>query len=76
MMITVEPVERLARIAKARARYNRARDELMAEIGEAFTEADRLPAARKRELGPSAIGRASEFTREYVSQLRDARKDG
>lgn len=75
MMIAMEPAERLGRIAKARAKYNRARDELMHEIGEAFGEADALPEDRKRELGPSAIGRASEFTREYVSQLRDARKN-
>jgi hypothetical protein len=74
MMTRVESAERLARIAKARASYDRARDELMHEIKEAFGEADELPGDRKRELGPSAIGRAAGFTREYIAQLRSGRK--
>jgi hypothetical protein len=73
MMTTMTPAERLALIAKARAEYDRARERLMSQIGKALDEADDLPADRKRELGPSAIGRAAQFTREYVSQLRDAR---
>lgn len=76
MMIGMEPAERLARIARARARYDRARDELMREISDGFADAEALPEGRKRELGPSAIGRAAKFTREYVSQLRDARSQG
>lgn len=45
----------------------------MYQIGKGLDEAEELPPDRKRELGPSAIGRAAQFTREYVSQLRDSR---
>ena len=74
MMITVEPAERLALVAKARSEYDRARERLMTQVRKAIDEGDALPEDRKRELGPSALGRASGFTREYVSQLRDARR--
>jgi len=81
MMITVTPAERLTLISKARAEYDRAqagferaRTRLMTQVGKALDEADVLPPDRKRELGPSAIGRAAGFTREYISQLREARR--
>jgi hypothetical protein len=74
MMITVTPDDRLALIAKARDEFDRARARLMSQIGKALDEADDLPEQRRRELGPSAISRASRFTREYISQIRDARK--
>ena len=63
----------LVYIHDARVEYDRARAELMDEIREAFKEARTLPPGRKRELGPSAIARASGFTREYVAQLRDGK---
>jgi hypothetical protein len=75
-MITMTPAERLALIAKARTEYDRARSRLMSQVHAALDEADELPPDRRRELGPSAIGRAAKFTREYISQLRDARNDG
>jgi hypothetical protein len=73
MMIAVTPTDRLALIARARAEYDRARARLMSQVGKALAEADDLPDERKRELGPSAIGRAAGFTREYISQIRDGR---
>lgn len=73
MMITVTPAERLALIAKARAEYDRARERLMSQVHKALDEGHELPEDRKRELGPSAIGRAAGFTREYISQIRDGR---
>lgn len=76
MMITMTPDERLALIAKARAEYDRARARLMSQIGKALDEGEALPQERRRELGPSAIGRVAGFTREYISQVRDARKKG
>ena len=78
MMIYVEPDERLERIRQARARWDRlrgpadrARAELFREIEEAFADAERLPKGEKRKLGPSAIGYAAKFTREYIAKLRD-----
>jgi hypothetical protein len=68
------PAERLALIAKARTEYDRAHGRLFRQIGDALDDAEALPPERKRELGPSAIGRAAKFTREYISQLRDARR--
>lgn len=73
-MILMTPAERLALIAKARAEYDRAHDRLFRQIDAGLDEWAELPQERKRELGPSAIGRAAKFTREYISQLRDARK--
>lgn len=64
----------LAGIRKTRSEYDYARACFIAEIYAAFDDAERLPPERKRELGPSAIGRAASFTREYVAQLRDTRK--
>lgn len=71
MMILMEPDERLDRIRRARGEYDRARNRLFREIGEALTEAEALPEQDKRKLGPSAIGRAASFTREYISKIRD-----
>jgi len=71
MMITMEPDERLERIRRARSRYDRARADLFHEITEGLTEAAALPEDEKRKLGPSAIGRAANFTREYISKIRD-----
>lgn len=73
MIMTMTPAERLALIARARTDYDRARERLMSQVRKALDEADELPESRKRELGPSAIGRAASFTREYISQLRDGR---
>lgn len=73
-MILMTPAERLALVAKARAEYDRAHDRLFRQIGTALDEADELPEERKRELGPSAIGRAAKFTREYIAQIRDSRE--
>jgi hypothetical protein len=81
MMITVTPKERLAQITKTRAEWeplqqeaDRVRQRLMSQIGKALDEQDALPDERKRELGPSAIGRAAGFTREYIAQVRAARR--
>jgi hypothetical protein len=74
MMIRMEPGERLARIEQKRAAFDRARTELMDEIRAALDDGTKLPEARKRELGPSAISRPAGFTREYISQIRDAAK--
>jgi hypothetical protein len=70
-MIPMDPAERLALIAKARAEYDRAHDRLFGQIYAGINEARELPPERRRELGPSAIGRAAKFTREYISQIRD-----
>lgn len=81
MMIVVTPDDRLAAIAKARAEYDdrqadadAARGRLMTQIRKALAEGRELPEGERRKLGPSAIGRAAKFTREYVAQLRDGRK--
>lgn len=71
MMITMEPDERLERIRRARSRYDRARADLFQEITEGLAEGEALPEKEKRLLGPSAIGRAASFTREYISKIRD-----
>jgi len=73
MMITMEPDERLERIRRARGEYDRARTKLFREINEGLDEAEALPEDQKRKLGPSAIGRAANFTREYISKIRDDR---
>jgi hypothetical protein len=75
MMTYVTPEERLAQIAKDRADYDRARDRLFRHIGEALDDAGALPEADKRRLGPSAIARAADFTREYISKIRDGRAE-
>jgi hypothetical protein len=81
MMITMTPAERLALIAKTRAEYDslqaeadRARIRLMTQIGKALEEHAALPAEQKRQLGPSAIGRAAGFTREYIAQIRSKKR--
>lgn len=81
MMLTMTPDERLALIAKARAEYDARQAEadaahkrLMAQIGKGLDEAAKLPGDQKRKLGPSAIGRAANFTREYISKIRDGRE--
>ena len=73
MMTLMEPDERLEQIRKDRADFDRARERLHRHIGEALEEAAALPEADKRKLGPSAIGRAANFTREYISKIRDGR---
>lgn len=55
--------ETLARIRKARARLDRARSDLFAEIRVALEEGTR----------PSEIARAAEFSREYIAKIRDGR---
>jgi hypothetical protein len=74
------PEDRLAQITKARAEYDalqanadRARLRLMTQIGKALAEGAALPPEQKRRLGPSAIARAADFTREYISQIRDGK---
>jgi outer membrane protein TolC len=81
MMITMTPAGRLAQIAKTRAEYDdvqaeadRIRTRLMSQIGKALEEHAALPDERKRELGPSAIGRAAKFTREYIAQIRSKKR--
>lgn len=74
MIVPMTPAERLALVAKARTEYDRAHDRLFRQIDAALDESDELPPERRRELGPSAIGRAAKFTREYISQIRDDRK--
>jgi hypothetical protein len=75
MMISVTPEDRLAQIRRDRADYDRARERLFRHIAEALAEGAELPEDRKRELGPSAIGRAASFTREYISKIRDGRHE-
>ena len=72
-MIYVTPEERLAQIHRDRADYDRARSRLFRHIGEALDEGEALPKPERRKLGPSAIGRAAGFTREYISKIRDGR---
>jgi hypothetical protein len=69
-------------IREARAEYDllqadadadAAHRELMTRIGKALDEAEALPEGERRKLGPSAIGRAANFTREYISKIRDGR---
>jgi hypothetical protein len=74
----VTPAERLARIEEARAEYDahaiaaeHAHQQLIDEIRAGLEDAAALPLHRKRELGPSAIGRAADYTREYIAQIRD-----
>jgi hypothetical protein len=71
----MEPDERLEQIRQARVAYDRARAKLFREIRTAFTEAGELPEAQRRKLGPSAIHRASGFTREYIAKIRDGKAD-
>lgn len=75
MMVGMEPEERLERIRKARVEYDRARLRLFREISDGITEGEALPWTEKRKLGPSAIGRAAGFTREYIAKIRDGRAD-
>lgn len=81
MMITVTPDERLAAIAKARDEYDEkqadadaAHKRLMTQIGKALDEGAQLPERERRKLGPSAIGRASRYTREYIAMVRKNRE--
>jgi hypothetical protein len=74
MMITMEPDERLERIRRARARFDRARAALYAEIREGLADGDKLPKGEKRKLGPVAVGKAADFSREYIAQIRDGKK--
>lgn len=74
MMITMEPDERLERIRRARADYDRARTKLFREITDGLAEGEALPERERRKLGPSAIGRAANFTREYISKIRDGKE--
>jgi len=55
--------ETLTRIRRARARLDRARSDLYAEIRTALSEGHT----------PSEIARAAEFSREYVAKIRDGR---
>jgi hypothetical protein len=71
----MEPDERLERIRKARVVYDRARANLFREIRDGLAEAAQLPENQQRKLGPSAIHRASGFTREYIAKIRDGKAD-
>jgi hypothetical protein len=55
--------ETIIRIRRARARLDRARADLFAEIRTAIEE----------EHKPSEIARAAEFSREYIAKIRDGR---
>ena len=44
---------------------------MFSEIREALAEGEALPEGQRRKLGPSAIARAANFTREYISKIRD-----
>ncbi|MFG2447548.1 hypothetical protein ACGFQG_32180 [Nocardia fluminea] len=50
-------------ISAARAEYDQARQKLF----------DAIRAALADEVGPSAIGRDSGFTREYIARIRDGK---
>lgn len=67
--------EHLERLRTARADYDRARETLFRFIAEALAEHARLPKGAARQLGPSAIGRAAGFTREYIAKIRDGRTE-
>jgi hypothetical protein len=71
----MEPEERLERIRKARGEYDRARSRLFREINDGLAEGEVLPEKEKRKLGPSAIGRAAGFTREYIAKIRTGQPD-
>jgi hypothetical protein len=71
----MEPDERLERIRQARTGYDRARAKLFREIRDGLIEGEALPDDQKRKLGPSAIHRASGFTREYIAKIRDGKAD-
>jgi hypothetical protein len=73
MMICMTPEQRLAQIRRTRAEYDRVRERLFHQITEALDAAQELPEAERRLLGPSAVGRAARFTREYIAKVRDAR---
>jgi len=75
-MIYVTPEERLAQIARTRAEYDRVRTRLFRQIGEALDAGAHLPKPERRKLGPSAIGRAAGFTREYISKICKGRSPG
>jgi hypothetical protein len=75
MIVCMEPEERLERIRKARGEYDRARSRLFREISDGITEGEALPEGEQRRLGPSAIGRAAGFTREYIAKIRAGRAD-
>jgi len=71
----MEPDERLERIRQARAGYDRARARLFREIRDGLADGEALPEAQRRKLGPSVISRASGFTREYITKIRDGKAD-
>ena len=65
--------DRGRRIEQARAEYDRAE--------QAYTDArrtlfDEILAALDEGMGPSAAGRHSGFTREYVARIRDGKVAG
>jgi len=75
MMFPMTPDERLTQIARTRAEYDRVRGRLFRQISDALDAGAALPTkAERRKLGPSAIGRAASFTREYIAKIRDGRE--
>lgn len=62
--------ERLERIRQLRAELDAKRAELFAEIHDAFHENRGLPQVRG---WLAKVAKASNFTREYVAQIRDGR---
>lgn len=68
-----DPEAILDRMRKHRAEYDRARAALFQDIADALALHKRLPKGTARRYGPSAIGRASGFTREYIAKIRDGK---
>lgn len=58
-----DETDHAAAIRAARAAYDQARSELFATIRAALDDG----------VGPSAIARYSDFTREYISRIRDGK---
>lgn len=64
MMVDMdEQTDHAAVIRAARAAYDKARGELF----------EAIEAALRDGVGPSAIARYSEFTREYIARIRDGK---
>lgn len=63
MTESVSKDERLKRIAKARAMMDRGRSDLFAEIRAGLAEG----------IGPGAISHPAQFSREYITRIRDGK---
>ncbi|MEU4345334.1 hypothetical protein AB0H00_29470 [Nocardia sp. NPDC023852] len=65
--------DRARRIEQARTAYDKAADAYESAREALFNE---ILAGLDEGMGPSAVGRHSKFTREYVARIRDGKVKG